>query len=64
MLMPKEMKIESASTTISRLSDEQLHAMVAELQERIAAKLSCEDAKVISAEASPARDDTASANAL
>jgi hypothetical protein len=52
--MPKEMKVETVHATISSLTDEQLQAMVHELQERIAAKLSCEDAKVISAEASPA----------
>jgi hypothetical protein len=49
MLMPREMKIESAHTVIGSLSDEQLHAMVHELQERIAAKL--KDAKVINGEA-------------
>src|SRR5262245_60566247 len=49
MLMPKEMKVETASTRISSLSDEQLHAMIAELEERIAAKLSGEDTKVINA---------------
>jgi hypothetical protein len=47
MLMPKEMKVETAHTTISSLTDEQLQAMIHELQERIAAKLSGGEAKVI-----------------
>ena len=51
LMMPKEMKIESAHTVVSGLSDDQLHSMIAELQERIAAKLSGADAKVINADA-------------
>jgi len=47
MLMPKEMKVETGQTTLSHLSDEQLQAMIHELEERIAAKLSGEEAKVI-----------------
>jgi hypothetical protein len=35
MLMPREMKVESAHTVIGSLPDEQLHAIVHELQERI-----------------------------
>jgi hypothetical protein len=52
--LPKEMKVETAHTTISSLTDEQLQAMVHELQERISAKLSGDNAKVISAEPLPA----------
>ena len=47
MLMPKEMKVETGQTTLSNLTDEQLQAMIQELEERIAAKLSGEEAKVI-----------------
>jgi hypothetical protein len=47
MLMPKEVKVETAHATISSLTDEQLQAMVHELKEHIAAKLSAKDAKVI-----------------
>src|SRR5262245_31475963 len=47
MLMPKEMKVETGQTTLSNLTDEQLQAMIHELEERIAAKLSGEEAKVI-----------------
>ena len=49
MLMPRELKLESSHTVVAGLPDEQLHAMIAELQERIAAKLS--EAKVINGEA-------------
>src|SRR5262245_3450071 len=47
MLMPKEMKVETGQTTLSNLTDEQLQAMIHELEERIEAKLSGEEAKVI-----------------
>src|SRR5262245_42489495 len=47
MLMPKEMKMETGQTTLSNLTDEQLQAMIHELEERIAAKLSGEEAKII-----------------
>jgi hypothetical protein len=53
MLMPREVKLESTQTVVGGIPDEQLHTMITELQERIAAKLSCENAKVISAEPSP-----------
>jgi hypothetical protein len=56
-LMPREMKVETADTTISSLTDEQLQAMIHELEERIAAKLSGEEAKVVNA--GPATDLTA-----
>jgi hypothetical protein len=49
MLMPKEHRVESAHTVIGSLPDEQLHAMIGELQERIAKKL--EQGKVINGEA-------------
>ena len=52
MLMPREMKIESAHTVIGGLPDEQLHAMLHELQERIAKKLE-EQGKVINGKAQP-----------
>jgi hypothetical protein len=53
MLMPRELKVESTQTVVGGLPDEQLHSMIHELQERIAAKLSGENAKVLSAEPSP-----------
>src|SRR5262245_6309639 len=46
LLVPRELKIEHANP-VSGLSDEQLAQMIAELEERIAAKLSGEEAKVI-----------------
>jgi pyruvate-formate lyase-activating enzyme len=50
MLMPRELKVESTQAVISGLSDEQLRAMIHELQERIAKKLE-EGAKVINGKA-------------
>ena len=57
MLVPKELKVEQ-SNALSRLSDEQLAAMVAHLEEQIAAKLSGENAKVVNAEAEPSAKPT------
>ena len=64
-LMPHEMKVESTSTTLGKLSDEQLQAMVHELDERIAAMLRGEDTKVINGKTGdptallqPAKPDT------
>ena len=61
MLMPKEHKVETANTATSRLTDEQLVAMVAELEQRIADRLNGETAKVINgqAEALPSLDHSA-----
>jgi hypothetical protein len=61
MLMPKEHKVETANTATSRLTDEQLVAMVAELEQRIADRLNGETAKVINgqAEALPSLDQSA-----
>src|SRR5262245_9098855 len=56
-LVPKELKVEH-SNPLSHLSDEQLAAMVAHLEEQIAAKLSGENAKVITAEAEPSAKPT------
>jgi hypothetical protein len=56
-LVPKELKVEH-SNPLSRLSDEQLAAMVAHLEEQIAAKLSGENAKVVNAEADPSAKPT------
>jgi hypothetical protein len=53
MLCPKEVKLEQGNPT-SGLSDEQLVAMVAELEERIASRLQGENARVIDAQAEPA----------
>src|SRR5262245_38317138 len=50
-LMPRDFKVESSVDVLGRLSDEQLAAMVTELKERIAAKLSGAGAKVINANA-------------
>lgn len=46
LLMPKESRIEVSNPT-GKLSDEQLALMVSELEQRIASRLSGEDAKVI-----------------
>jgi hypothetical protein len=54
LMMPKDLRVESTHSVVGGLSDDQLHAMIHELQERITAKMSGENAKVISAEASPA----------
>jgi hypothetical protein len=53
-IMPRETRVATTQSVIGALSDDQLATMIQDLQERIAAKLSGEDAKVISAEASPA----------
>jgi hypothetical protein len=50
LMMPKEFKIESAHTVVAGLPDEQLHAMIHELQERIAKKLE-DTGKVINGQA-------------
>jgi hypothetical protein len=47
--MPREFKAESCVEVVGRLSDDQLAAMIAELNERIQRKLSDADAKVINA---------------
>jgi hypothetical protein len=49
MLMPRETRVETTQSVVAGLSDDQLQAMIHELQERIAAKLSGADAKVINA---------------
>jgi hypothetical protein len=53
MLCPKEVKLEHQNP-VSGLSDENLAAMVAELEERIASRLQGENARVIDAQAKPA----------
>ncbi len=53
MLCPKEVKLEH-SNPVNGLSDESLAMMVLDLEERIAARLTGETAKVINAEALPA----------
>jgi hypothetical protein len=52
MLCPKEVKLEHQNP-VSGLSDENLAAMVAELEERIASRLQGENARVIDAQAEP-----------
>jgi hypothetical protein len=61
MLMPKEMKVETTPSTLSKLSDEQLQAMIVELERRLADRLNGETAKVIDgqAEALPSPDQPA-----
>ncbi|HEY7297232.1 MAG TPA: hypothetical protein VH684_04780 [Xanthobacteraceae bacterium] len=61
MLMPKEMKVETTPSTLSKLSDEQLRAMIVELEQKIADRLNGESAKVINgqAEALPSPDQPA-----
>lgn len=49
LLMPRESRVEISNPT-GKLSDEQLGMMIAELEERITAHLSGENAKVINAE--------------
>jgi hypothetical protein len=49
MLVPKEMRIETTNPA-GKLSDEALATMIAELEERISARLSGENAKVINGE--------------
>ena len=54
-LVPKELQVEHAGSIISKLSDEQLAAMVAELDKQIQALAIAngENAKVINAQAEP-----------
>jgi hypothetical protein len=52
LLMPREIKLEHQNPT-DALSDEQLALMVAELEERISARLQGESAKLIDAQAEP-----------
>ena len=52
LLVPREHKVEQTNV-IGQLSDERLVAMIAELEERIAAKAAGLDAKVITHEAPP-----------
>jgi hypothetical protein len=53
LLVPREHKLEHTNV-IGQLSDEKLVAMIAELEERIAAKAAGLDAKVITHEVPPA----------
>jgi hypothetical protein len=53
LLVPRELKLEQ-SNVVAGLSDEQLVAMIAELEERIAAKAAGRNAKVITHEEPPA----------
>jgi hypothetical protein len=53
-LMPRELKVENTQTIVGSLPDETLHNMIAELQQRIEAKLSGDQAKVINGEAAQA----------
>jgi uncharacterized small protein (DUF1192 family) len=55
LLVPRELKIERANPT-DALSDEQLALMVAELEERISARLQGENAKLIEAQAEPSAE--------
>src|SRR5262245_46690137 len=48
-LVPRELTIEHSGTIISKLSDEQLGAMVTELERQIATRMTGEGAKVIEA---------------
>jgi hypothetical protein len=52
MLVPRELKVEHSNPT-QALSDDQLAMMVAELDERISARLAGENAKTINAVANP-----------
>jgi hypothetical protein len=54
MLMPRETKVETTQSVIGAISDDQLATMIQDLQERIAAKLSGEEAKLINGEAARA----------
>src|SRR5262249_29683934 len=60
-LVPRELQVEHSGSIISKLSDEQLGAMVSELERQIAAKLSGESAKVINAQVEPAAKESAPA---
>jgi hypothetical protein len=52
LLLPREHRLEHTSP-VKALSDEQLAAMIGELEERIASRLQGADAKVIDAQAEP-----------
>jgi hypothetical protein len=53
LLVPREQKVEHVNAA-GGLSDEELTAMIAELEERIAGRLQGENAKVIDAQVEPA----------
>src|SRR5262249_5480166 len=53
-LVPRELQMEHSGTILSKLSDEQLGAMITELERQIADHLAGKNAKVINAQAEPA----------
>src|SRR5262249_9617682 len=63
-LVPRELQVEHAESIISKLSDEQLAAMIAALEVQIQEALAAangENAKVINAQAEPAANESAPA---
>jgi hypothetical protein len=53
LMMPKDLRIESTHSVVSSPPDETLHSMIHELQQRIEAKLSGDQAKVVNGGAAP-----------
>ena len=54
-LVPRELSVEHSGSIIGKLSDEQLAAMIAELDRKIADRLAGKDAKLINVEPPPER---------